>query len=104
MAGERAIRQEDCGEDALGVGILVLTDRRTAFDKTQSRMLNPSKRFGDTVPDIPLRDVARVWNEGLFIKKACASARAGGEGRTYKFGVTGTCARAGATRAATGGQ
>jgi len=104
MAGERAIRQEDCGEDALGVGILVLTDRRIVFDKTQSRMLNPSKRFGDTVPDIPLRDVVRVWNEGLFIKKACASARVGGEEKTYKFGVMGTGSWADSIRAATGGQ
>jgi len=74
-AGERAIHLEECSEDTPGAGILALTDRRTAFDKTQSRMLDPSKRFGDTVPDIPLRDVTRVWNEGLFIKKSCASAR-----------------------------
>jgi len=104
MGEERAIRQEDCSEDTLGVGILVLTDQRIAFDKTQSRMLDLSKRFGDTVLDIPLRDIVRVWNEGLFIKKVCVSARIGGEEKTYKFGVMGTGSWADAIRGAMGGQ
>jgi len=104
MAAERAIRQEDCSEDTLGTGILVLTDRRIAFDKTQSRMLDLSKRFGDTVLDVPLRDIVRVWNEGLFIKKVCVSARMGGEEKTYKFGVMGTGSWADAIRGAMGGQ
>lgn len=90
MAEERAIRQEDCNEDTLGTGILVLTDRRVVFDKTQSRMLDLSKRFGKTVLDVPLRDIVRVWNEGMFIKKVCFSAQVDGEEKTYKFGVMGT--------------
>jgi len=104
MGEERAIRQEDCSEDTLGTGVLVLTDRRIAFDKTQSRMLDLSKRFGETVLDIPLRDVVRVWNEGLFIKKVCFSARVGSEERTYKFGVMGTGSWADSIMGAMGAQ
>ncbi|MFB5638429.1 MAG: hypothetical protein ACE5RF_08460, partial [Nitrosarchaeum sp.] len=59
--GEKRLKQEDCNEDKLGAGILTLTNRRLAFDKTQSRMMDFSKRFGDTVMDIPLNDVIKSW-------------------------------------------
>ena len=76
--------QEDCHEDVLGHGVLTLTDRRVAFDKTTSRVMDLSKQMGRTVLDIPLSDVAHTWREGLLIKKACISVRGG---QTYKFGV-----------------
>lgn len=88
--GERRIRQEDCSEDGLGPGILTLTNRRIAFDKTRARIMDFTKRVGDTVLDVPLGDVTRTWKEGLLMKKACFSARTPDGERTYKFGVFNT--------------
>lgn len=81
--GEKKIRQEDCSEDSLGSGILTLTNRRLAFDKTQARIMDFSKHMGETVIDVPLSDVKKFWSEGLFIKKFCVLV---GD-KTYKFGV-----------------
>lgn len=88
--GERRIRQEDCNEDGLGPGILTLTNKRLAFDKTRARIMDFTKNVGDTVLDVPLGDVSRVWKEGLLIKKVCFSATVGGEPKTWKFGVFNT--------------
>ena len=52
--GEKRLKQEDCSEDNLGSGILTLTNKRLAFDKTQSRIMDFSKHFGDTVIDVGL--------------------------------------------------
>ncbi len=88
---ERKIKQEDCSEDNLGSGILTLTNKRLAFDKTRSRMLDFSKHMGDTILDISLGDVIKVWKEGLLMRKACFSVKTveGGE-QTYRFGVLNT--------------
>ena len=88
--GEKRLKQEDCNEDKLGAGILTLTNRRLAFDKTQSRMMDFSKRFGDTVADVPLNDVSKAWKEGRLIKKVCFTAKIKGGEQTYKFGVFNT--------------
>lgn len=89
--GEEKIRQEDCSEDAAGSGILTLTTRRLAFDKSGGRIMDLSRRLGDTVIDVRLEDVTRVWKEGRFIKKVCFAARQdGGREATYKFGVFST--------------
>ena len=85
--GERRLKQEDCSEDGLGPGILTLTSRRIAFDKTRSRIMDFTKRVGETVLDVPLPDVTKTWKEGLLIKKACFSARTEQGERTFKFGV-----------------
>ena len=37
---EKRIRQEDCNEDTLGVGILTLTNKRVAFDKKHTRVMD----------------------------------------------------------------
>lgn len=87
---EKKIKQEDCNEDTLGSGILTLTNKRIAFDKTQSRIMDFSKKFGETVIDVPLSDVSKVWKEGLLMKKVCFTAKTKGEEKTYKFGVFGT--------------
>ena len=88
--GESKIRQEDCNEDTLGPGILTLTNRRIAFDKTRARIMDFSKNIGDTVLDVPLGDVTSTWKEGLLMKKVCFTARVGQEGeKTFKFGVFG---------------
>ncbi|MEX2192986.1 MAG: hypothetical protein WD717_06370 [Nitrosarchaeum sp.] len=88
--GEKRLKQEDCNEDKLGAGILTLTNKRLAFDKTQSRMMDFSKRFGDTVMDIPLNEVNKSWKEGRLIKKVCFTAKTNEGEQTYKFGVFNT--------------
>lgn len=88
--GEKRLKQEDCSEDSFGTGILTLTNKRIAFDKTQSRMMDFSKRFGDTVIDVSLGDIQKVWKEGLIMKKVCFSANTKEGEKTYKFGVFNT--------------
>ena len=88
--GEKRIKQEDCNEDNLGPGILTLTNRRLAFDKTKSRIMDFTKRIGETVLDVPLEDVIKTWKEGLFIKKACFTAKTKDGEQTYKLGVFNT--------------
>lgn len=85
--GEKKLRQEDCHEDSLGAGILTLTNKRVAFDKTRARIMDFSKHMGDTVIDAPLSDIKRVWREGLIMKKTCITIGDGDSTRTYKFGV-----------------
>ena len=90
--GEERLRQEDCSEDRLGAGILTLTNRRLAFDKTKGRIMDFRKEFGETVMDMPLGGVSRAWKEGLLMKKVCVTgtARGGGSEETFKFGVLGS--------------
>lgn len=88
--GEKRIKQEDCSEDKLGVGILTLTSKRLAFDKTNSRIMDFSKRFGDTVLDISLGKVTKTWKEGLLMKKVCFTAKTDEGEQTFKFGVFNT--------------
>ena len=88
--GEKRIKQEDCSEDGLGPGILTLTSKRLAFDKTNSRIMDFSKRFGDTVLDISLDKVTKTWKEGLLIKKVCFTAKTDEGEQTFKFGVFNT--------------
>ena len=70
----------------LGPGILTLTNKRLAFDKTQARIMDFTKRMGDTVLDVPLENVIKIWKEGLFIKKVCFTAKTEDGEQTYKFG------------------
>ena len=88
--GEKRIKQEDCNEDNLGPGILTLTNKRLAFDKTKSRIMDFTKQMGETVLDVPLEDVIKTWKEGLFIKKVCFTAKIDKGEQTYKFGVFNT--------------
>ncbi len=61
--GEKKIKQEDCSEDNLGSGILTLTNKRLAFDKTRARIMDFSKNIGDTILDVSLDDVTKTWKE-----------------------------------------
>ena len=88
--GEKRLKQEDCSEDNLGSGILTLTNKRLAFDKTSSRIMDFSKRFGDTVLDIELKDVVKIWKEGRLIKKVCFTTKANNDEKIFKFGVFST--------------
>jgi len=84
---EKKLRQEDCSEDSLGLGILTLTNKRIAFDKTHGRIMDFSKKFGETVIDVPLGEVVKVWKEGIFMKKVCFKTKTGEGEKEYKFGV-----------------
>ena len=88
--GEKRIKQEDCSEDKLGVGILTLTSKRLAFDKTNARIMDFSKHFGDTVLDISLEKVTKTWKEGWLMKKVCFTAKTDEGEQTFKFGVFNT--------------
>lgn len=88
--GEKRLKQEDCSEDNLGSGILTLTNKRLAFDKTSARIMDFSKRFGDTIFDIELKNILKVWKEGRLMKKVCFTAKTNNEEKTYKFGVFNT--------------
>lgn len=81
--GEKMILDEDCAEDKMRSGILVLTDRRLVFQKTQGRMATFSKKEGEVVLDIPLGKITGVKAEGFLVKKVVVVA----DGQTYKFGV-----------------
>jgi len=88
--GEKRIKQEDCSEDKLGAGILTLTNKRLAFDKTNARIMDFSKHFGDTVLDISLDKVTKTWKEGLLMKKVCFTTKIDDNEQTFKFGVFNT--------------
>ena len=88
--GEKRIKQEDCSEDKLGPGILTLTNKRLAFDKTNARIMDFSKNFGETVLDISLDNVTKTWKEGLLMKKVCFTAKIDEGEQTFKFGVFNT--------------
>lgn len=81
--GEKIVLDEDCAEDKLRNGILILTDRRLVFQKTQGRMATFSKKGGDIVLDIPLSKISSVRAEGFLVKKVVVVS---GD-QTYKFGV-----------------
>ncbi len=85
--GEKKIRQEDCNEDSLGAGILTVTNKRIAFDKTRGRIMDFSKKFDETVIITPLNEVNKVWKEGWLMKKVCFSVKEDNEQKDYKFGV-----------------
>jgi hypothetical protein len=80
---EKVVLDEDCAEDKLRSGVLVLTDRRLVFQKTQGRMATFSKKEGDVVLDIPLNKISAVRAEGFLVKKVVVVS---GD-QTYKFGV-----------------
>ena len=88
--GEQQIKQEDCSEDNLGVGILTLTNKRLAFDKTKARIMDFTKHMGETILDIPLNDITKTWKEGLLMKKVCFTAKTNEGEKTFKFGVFST--------------
>lgn len=87
---EKRLKQEDCSEDNLGPGILTLTNKRIAFDKTRGRIADFTKRIEETILDVQLGDVSRVWKEGLFIKKVCITTKTKDGENSYKFGVFST--------------
>ena len=81
--GEKVILDEDCAEDKMKSGILILTDRRLVFQRTQGRMATLSKKEGEIVIDLPLSKISGVRAEGFLVKKLVISS----DDQIYKFGV-----------------
>ena len=46
-----------------------------------------SATMGDTVLDVPLENITKVWKEGLLMKKVCFTAKMEDGEKTWKFGV-----------------
>jgi hypothetical protein len=87
---EKRIIQEDCSEDSLGPGILTLTNKRIAFDKTEGRIIDFSKKFGKTVLEANLNQIIEVAKEGRLITKIRLKIKTDESEKTYKFGVYNT--------------
>ena len=81
--GEKIMLREDCAEDRLKSGVLILTNKRILFQKTEGRMATLSKKEGEVVLDIPLQAVSAFRAEGFLVKKFVIVA----VDQTYKFGV-----------------
>jgi hypothetical protein len=88
-SNEKKIMQEDCSEDSLGPGVLTLTNMRIAFDKTEGRIIDFSRKIGKTVLDVKLNEIVEVAKEGRLIKKVLIKIKSE-SGNTYKFGVFNT--------------
>jgi hypothetical protein len=82
--GEKILLDEDCAEDKLRNGILVLTDQRLVFQRTQGRIATLSKKETGVVLDIPLDKISSVRSEGFLVKKLVITVSGD---QTYKFGV-----------------
>jgi hypothetical protein len=80
---EKVLLREDCAEDRLKSGVLILTNKRILFQKTEGRMATFSKKEGDIILDIPLQAVSAFRAEGFLVKKFVIVA----VDQTYKFGV-----------------
>ena len=87
---EKRIMQEDCSEDSLGAGILTLTNKRIAFDKTEGRIIDFSKKFGKSVLEVNLNQITEVVKEGRLIKKITIKVKTDESEKVYKFGVYNT--------------
>lgn len=87
---EDRIIQEDCSEDSLGSGVLTLTNMRIAFDKTEGRIIDFTKKFGKTVLEAKLDQITEVAKEGRLIKKVRIKIKTTEGEKTYKFGVYNT--------------
>ena len=81
--GEKVILGEDCAEDKLRSGVLILTDKRLVFQKTQGRMATLSKKEGEIALDLMVDEISEVRSEGFLLKKLVITTN----GQTYKFGV-----------------
>jgi len=81
--GEKRILDEDCAEDNLKNGILMLTSQRIIFQRTQGTMLTLSKKTTEAALDIPLDRITSVKTEGFIATKLIIITK----GSVYKFGV-----------------
>jgi len=82
-AGEKRILDEDCAEDILKNGILMLTNQRIIFERTRGTLLTLSKKTEDAALEIPLDKITSVKTEGFIATKLVLITN----GTVYKFGV-----------------
>lgn len=82
---EKNILFEDCSEDTLKSGILTLTNRKLAFEKTKGRIATLSKELLGEKIEFELKDIAQARSEGRIIKKLVIELS--NSNKTYKFGV-----------------
>lgn len=87
LPNEKRIMQEDCSEEGTGPGVLTLTNMRIAFDKTEGRIADFSKRFVDSIFEARLDRVAEVSRQGRFIKTLGIKIRTDSGEKAFKFGV-----------------
>lgn len=84
--GEKVLLTEDCSEDKLRNGVLILTNRRILFQKTEGRMATLSKKEGSIILDMPLTQITTFRSEGFLVKKFVIVAGT----QVYNFGVFST--------------
>jgi hypothetical protein len=82
---EKNILFEDCSEDTLKSGILTLTNRKLAFEKTKGRIATLSKELLGEKIEFELKDIAQARSEGRIIKKLVIELN--NSNKIYKFGV-----------------
>ena len=82
---EKNVLFEDCSEDTLKSGILTLTNRKLAFEKTKGRIATLSKELLGEKIEFELKDIAQARSEGRIIKKLVVELN--NSNKTYKFGV-----------------
>lgn len=82
---EKNVLFEDCSEDTLKSGILTLTNRKLAFEKTKGRIATLSKELLGEKIEFELKDIAQARSEGRIIKKLVIELD--NSDKTYKFGV-----------------
>jgi hypothetical protein len=82
---EKNILFEDCSEDTLKSGILTLTNRKLAFEKTKGRIATLSKELLGEKIEFELKEIAQARSEGRIIKKLVIELS--NSNKTYKFGV-----------------
>lgn len=87
---EKVIMEEDCGEDKIGAGYLILTNQRLTFETGQTRLLTFSKKITQTALDIPLGSISNARTEGWLAKKVVVEVVESSGTKIYKFGVFGT--------------
>ena len=83
---EKNVLFEDCSEDTLKSGILTLTNRKLAFEKTKGRIATLSKELLGEKIEFELKDIAQARSEGRIIKKLVIELN--NSDKTYKFGVS----------------
>jgi hypothetical protein len=82
---EKNVLFEDCSEDTLKSGILTLTNRKLAFEKTKGRIATLSKELLGEKIEFELKDIAQARSEGRIIKKLVIELN--NSNKAYKFGV-----------------
>lgn len=82
---EKGILFEDCSEDKLNSGILTLTNKKLAFEKTKGRIATLSKELLGEKIEFEIKDIAQARSEGRIIKKLVIELI--DSKVVYKFGV-----------------